>query len=129
MFIFCAEIGIAWIENVEGLATVKEGQEVGHAIENVDVAAVIAYLIRILKRFKETNGHVTGEIVIVIVTVIEIVREDVPGVTNAIAIGTVRGTSVIVIVNVEIEKIGVIVRMKIRKKSESKRNHWMVYFS
>lgn len=128
MFIFCAEIAIAWIENVEGLATVKEGQEVDRAIENVDVV-VIAYLTRILKRFKETNGHATGEIVIVIVIVIEIVREDVPGVTNAIAIGTVRGTSVIVIVNVEIEKIGVIVRMKIRKKSESKRNLWMVYFS
>lgn len=121
-----AEIVIVWTGSVEDREIVKEEQEVGRVIENVDEVAIV-YLIQTLKRFRETKGPGIGEIVIVNVIVNGIVRGDVLEVPIVIVTETVRETSVIVIVNVEIGKIGVIVKRKIRKKSELKRNLWMVY--
>lgn len=118
---------IVWTGNVEDREIVKEEQEVDRVIENVDEVAIV-YPIQTLKRFRETNGPGIGEIVIVNVIVNGIVRGDVLEVPIVIVTETVRETSVIVIVNVEIEKIGVIVKRKIQKKSELKRNLWMVYF-
>lgn len=122
-----AEIVIVWTGNVEDREIVKEEQEVDRVIENVDEVAIV-YPIQTLKRFRETNGPGIGEIVIVNVIVNGIVRGDVLEVPIVIVTETVRETSVIVIVNVEIGKIGVIVKRKIQKKSELKRNLWMVYF-
>lgn len=118
---------IVWTGNVEDREIVKEEQEVDRVIENVDEVAIV-YPIQTLKRFRETNGPGIGEIVIVNVIVNGIVRGDVLEVLIVIVTETVRETSVIVIVNVEIGKIGVIVKRKIQKKSELKRNLWMVYF-
>lgn len=119
------EIVIVWTGSVEDREIVKEEQEVGRVIENVDEVAIV-YLIQTLKRFRETKGPGIGEIVIVNVIVNGIVRGDVLEVPIVIVTETVRETSVIVIVNVEIGKIGVIVKRKIRKKSELKRNLWMI---
>lgn len=118
---------IVWTGNVEDREIVKEEQEVDRVIENVDEVAIV-YPIQTLKRFRETNGPGIGEIVIVNVIVNGIVRGDVLEVPIVIVTETVRETSVIVIVNVEIGKIGVIVKRKIQKKFELKRNLWMVYF-
>lgn len=107
---------------------VREGLEVDHAIASVDVVAIV-YLIRTLKRFKERNGHAIEGTVIVIAIETGIVRGDVPGVTIAIVTGIAKGISAIAIANVETGKIGAIVKRKIRKRFELRKNLWMVYFS
>lgn len=90
-------------------------------------AAVTVYQIPISRRSSEMIGHATEEIVIVIAIANEIARGDDRGATIVIATGTGNGINGIVIVIVGTGKIAVvIVRTRIRKKYELKKNLWMV---
>lgn len=117
------EIAIAWTGNVVDPVIASEGPEADRAIVNVDEVATDCQIL-ISKRLNVRATGETGEIVIAIA--IGIARDDVREVTIVIAIETVSGINETGIAIVGIERIAAIVRTKIRKRSELRKNLWTV---
>lgn len=123
LFNLFIEIAIVWIENVADHAIASEGLEADRAIVSADEVATDCRIL-ISKRSNVRVMEETGETAIVIA--IEIARDGAREATIAIAIEIVSETSETGIVIVGTGRIVVIVRMRIRKRFELKKNLWMV---
>lgn len=117
------EIVIAWIENVADHVIASEGPEADRAIVSADEVATDCRIL-ISKRSNVPVTGETGETAIAIA--IGIARDGAREATIAIAIEIVSGISGTEIAIVGTERIVAIVRMRIRKRSELRKNLWTV---
>lgn len=117
------EIAIAWIENVADHVIASEEPEADRASVSADEVATDCRIL-ISKRSNVPVTGETGETAIAIA--IGIARDGAREATIAIAIETVSGISGTEIAIVGTERIVAIVRMRIRKRSELRKNLWTI---
>lgn len=119
------EIAIVWIGNVADHVIASEEPEADRAIVSVDEVATDCRIL-ISRRSNDRAMGEIGETAIAIA--IGIAKDDAREATIAIAIGIVSGTNETGIAIVGTERIVAIVKMRTRKRSELKKNLWMVSF-